>query len=377
MARIRVSACSLVVLVGCSPPDLGACVDRVDPELRASGWIDDPPTSLALTVEPNLRVVTVNVGNMHAHGRYALRMRWQAYEDHIGAKLRALAPDVIALQEVLPRDACMDGTEAWERDEEATCYRADERPDAVRRLLGDGYSIVCDEVSGVDCLAVHRDYGTIEGLAAGGYAPRWHGTFELPGDLALCDYLDRECFEKVAACDAESSIVTATIATVTGAAIEVVHVHPSAFGQACRERQLSQAFAWLRDAKERAPDRGIMMLGDWNLDPDRLNRPTEEVLYYSHVGPERLLREHDERDEDCARVPTGPFELGTLDRVTTDFAHGFCGVLHESQVPIGESRARGRLDDDFEHWDVFEDGRRDDRRMDHRAVVCDLWVSGP
>ena len=80
-----------------------------------------------------------------------------------------------------------------------------------------------------------------------------------------------------------------------------------------------------------------------------------------------------ERNSDCARVPTGPYDLGTLDHVTTDFARGFCAVQHPTHVPIGDDAARGRFDDAFGDWDVFEDGEDDDLRMDHATVICDLY----
>lgn len=168
-------------------------------------------------------------------------------------------------------------------------------------------------------------------------------------------------------------MVKARVLTAVGDEIQLVHMHPSAFGQACREHQLADGLRVVREAKEADPDVAVMVLGDWNLDPDRLNRPVEEVLYYSHVGPGQLLREHDERNEDCARVPTGPYDLGTLDHVTTDFARGFCAVQHPTHVPLGADRPRGRFDDEFGDWKVFEDGEDDDLRMDHATVICDLY----
>ncbi len=370
----RLAVLALVAAgTGCGPPTLAECMDRVDPVLRESGLVPEQPADLDLTVDPNLRVLTINVGNGLSETRYALRLSYQAYEDFVGAEIRALEPAIIGLQEVLPRETCLDDGEPWEKNQARTCYDSDQREDQVRRLVGPNYSIACDDIKSVDCLAVHVDFATIDGLDAGGYEPFWPGTTSLPAGFGRCDFTGKGCREKIAACDAESSVMEARLTTTSGAAIHVVHLHPSAFGQACREHQLSDAFRLLRDAKEAEPGVSLMMLGDWNMDPDRLNRPTEEILYYSHVGPDRMLREHDERDGDCARVPTGPFDLGTIDRVATDFAHGFCSVLHDTQVPLGASSPRGRLDAEFDEWGVFPKGEKDGGRSDHSAVRCDLY----
>lgn len=376
VSYLRPLALVLPLAAACGPPTVAECIDRVDPELRELGLVPEDPTDLSLTVEPTLRVMTINVGNGEDEGPYALRLTHQAYEDWVGSRIRALAPRIVALQEVLPRHTCVDDGEAWEDDARYTCFEADVREDQVRRLLGPDYSIVCDAVASVDCIGVHVDFGTIEGLAAGAYAPEWSGTLPFPEGFRRCDFVGNGCLEKRATCDRESSVMQARVVTALGDEIQVVHMHPSAFGQACREHQLADGLRVAREAKAADPDVKLMVLGDWNLDPDRLNRPVEEVLYYSHVGPGQLLREHDERDEECARVPTGPFDLGTLDHVTTDFARGFCAVQHPTHVPLGADAPRGRFDDDFGDWDVFEDGEEDDLRLDHATVICDLYAEG-
>lgn len=369
------SSVAVISLLGaaCEAPTLAECIDSIDPQLRELGLIAAEPESLELEVPPNVRFVSINVGNDKRTTRYALRLSYQTYEDFIAGRLAELQPDVVGVQEVLSRARCLEDGEPWEDDPERTCFDADEREDAVRRLLGPDYSIVCDAIESVDCVGVHVDFGTIEGLAPGGYEAAWSGTLPLPEGFDLCTFTENDCREKLAVCDAESSMMALTIETLAGPRIEAVHAHPSAFGQACREHQLADGFAALLDAQEEDPGLGIMMFGDWNLDPDRFNRPTEETLYYSHVGPGQSLHEHDERDESCVRVKTAPFGLGTLDRFVTDFARGFCSTLHDEHVPIGASEPRGRIDEEFDEWSVFPDGEDDESRIDHKTVVCDLY----
>jgi endonuclease/exonuclease/phosphatase family metal-dependent hydrolase len=371
--RVRlgpVSLCSLVLVAGCEPPTLSECIDRVDPELLELGLIAEPPKNLSLEVAPNLRLMTINVGNGSEDGRYALRLPWQSYEDHIGSQIRARRPDLVAVQEVLPRANC---DASSEDDPARTCFDHENRPDQIRRLLGEDYSILCDRDRQVDCIGVHVDFASVEGLTPGGYEPRWPDTMDLPADLDACDFLDGSCKEKFDRCDSESSIFSATIETVGGHRIRVVALHPAALGQSCRERQLSDAFTRAKTALAEDPPAKILMIGDWNTDPDRLNRPVEEILYYSHVGPGRLLREHDERNEDCARVPTSPNDFAAIDRVVTDFARGFCSTWHNEHVPIGGSEPRGRFDASFSDWSSLPKGRDDPTRLDHSAVDCDLY----
>src|SRR5690606_18696488 len=120
-----------------------------------------------------------------------------------------------------------------------------------------------------------------------------------------CDYMAGECTFKGKRCDTESSILWADVAVGPGFSerIRVVHLHPAALGERCREHQLARAF---EAAAAHWPDSNTLMLGDWNFDPERLVLPAEEALYYAYVGPDRRLHEHDERDSDCARVKTGP-----------------------------------------------------------------------
>lgn len=348
-------------------------MDRVDPDLRELDLVPDDPTSYALQVDANVRVMTINVGNNGRDEPYPLRLSYQAYEDFVAERIQALRPDVVGLQEVLPRHTCVDDGDAWETDSARTCFEVDEREDPVRRLVGPDYSIVCDDILQVDCVAVHIEFGQIEGLALGEYEPEWSGTLPLPDELEPCDYTKTECWEKLPRCDQESSMFELEIVQSGGRLIRVVHAHPAALGQACREHQLADGFRVLREAADEDADVELMMLGDWNFDPDRFNHAVEEMLYYSHVGPGRLMREHDERDEDCARVKTAPFDFGAFDRVLTNFAHGFCSVQHESHVPVGENEPVGRFDEEFEAFDVFPKGEDDPGRMDHRTVVCDLY----
>jgi endonuclease/exonuclease/phosphatase family metal-dependent hydrolase len=369
----------LVLGLGCEAPSVRECIERSDPDLLDLELVD-PDTGRLLPEYPaNLRILTINIGNGQLHGvdpnlrPYALRIHHQAYEDHLASRIQALRPAIVGLQEVLPRHTCLRAGLAWEDEPERTCFDPLGRDDAARRLLGPDYSIVCDSDASVDCLAVHVEFGEILGLPLGGYEPVWPASSGPPPGFRTCDYIANECQTKAAECDAESSLLWADVATVFGERIRVVHIHPSAIGDACRETQLEQAFGhatepWASETPEQPVH--TLMLGDWNMDPERLGQPVEELLYYAHIGPTRRLREHDERDHGCARVKTSPSNFATVDRVVSDFAKGRCRVFHDEQSSLGCAVPLGRFDAGFSLATLA--GEDLDDAMDHRGVVCDL-----
>lgn len=367
------------LLLGCDTPSVRECIERSDPDLLDRQLVDPETGRLLPEHPPNLRILTINVGNGRLHRLdpnlrpYALRIHHQAYEDHLASRIQALRPAIVGLQEVLPVHTCLRAGLGWEDEAQRTCYDPLARDHAARRLLGPDYSIVCDRDASVDCLAVHVEFGEIVGLPLGGYEPVWSASAGPPAGFQTCDYIAGECQTKAAECDAESSILWADITTVEGERIRVVHLHPSAIGDACRETQLEQAFGhatepWASETAEQPVH--TLMLGDWNMDPDRLGQPVEELLYYAHVGPTRRLREHDERDRECARVKTSPSDFATVDRVVSDFAKGRCRVFHDEHAGLGCTGPLGRFDAGF--WLAALAGEDWDDPMDHRAVVCDL-----
>jgi endonuclease/exonuclease/phosphatase family metal-dependent hydrolase len=421
-ARACVAAASL--FAGCQAPARD-CLDQAPPSWLSEGWID-ARGALAEGVTPNFRVLTINVGNSVTQaGPYSLRLAEQGYEDRIAAEIQALAPDIVGIQEVAPRAQCeiaaacpvhpdADGfcqAGAGYVCEPLTCTDVDARVDQVQRLLGPDYTILCaglsdGGISSVDCLGVRIGFGRVvdyhDGslVPAGAYLPEWGGdvpgewSFWRPPGFEACDFLAGECGFKRRACDAESSIMWADVVVGPGAdqgegeQMRVVHLHPSALGERCREHQLARAFE-AAAARWDQPNPRTLMLGDWNFDPERLVLPVEEALYYAYVGPTRPLHEHDERDSDCARVKTGPAiagqRPGALDRVVSDFAIGFCQVyngqrsaMHGTTLPRFDGGQRPSSLPDTNACDCCYAAEIADTAIDHAAVLCDLvWPDAP
>jgi hypothetical protein len=327
--------------------------------LVAAGCVD--PLEGIEPTEGNVRFLTLNVGNPDSdEPNYPLRLRDQSYEDHVAARIAALRPDVVALQEVLPAHTC----EAFEEnDPTRTCFEHEAREPAIRRLLGPDYSIVCDMRLEVECVGVHIEFGTIVGLEAGGIDLRGATTPALPGPA--CNYAEGACSQDL--CDAESTVSAVDVDTEWGR-MRVVHMHPNAsgftgdgifyLGNTCRRDQLEQGFSL---APEDVP---TLMLGDWNFDPDhRELYDPEATVWDGHVGVGRRFSDHGQRDGFGRRIPTVFEDPGGLaiDHVLTDFASGRCRVMRDP-----------RIDEGFDFLSLSTAGAYSGR-IDHTAVRCDLY----
>lgn len=421
---LRPLACAIAMLLcasACGPREPASCLEQAPPSWLADGLIT-PSGALAEGVAANFRVLTINVGNgVVDAGPYSLRLAHQGYEDLLASKIQALAPDIIGIQEVAPREQCEAAAacpvhpdadafcqaQAGYVCEQLSCTDAEARPDQVQRLLGPDYTILCaglDQggIDSVDCLGVRASFGRVidyhDGslLPAGTHVPKWgedapgQWSYWLPEGFTPCNYTAGECNFKGRDCDAEASVMWADVAVAPDyqAIIRVVHLHPAAIGDRCREHQLAKAFEAAAAGWSR-PSGYALMLGDWNFDPERLVLPVEEALYYAYVGPDRPLHEHDERDEHCARVKTGPHILGqrpaALDRVVSNFAVGFCQVyddrqssMHGTTLPRFDGGLRPDSLPDTQACNCCYAGDIRKTAIDHAAVLCDLhWPDAP
>jgi hypothetical protein len=288
-------------------------------------------------------VLTYNIGNGLKEEPYPLRIRDQSYEDYVGERIREEAPDIVLLQEVLSPTHC---AEFEETDPTRTCYAWEDRPAAAQRLLGDEYTIACDANMHVECIGVRIDFGTIDSLEPGEFGLEAALTEELPGPP--CDYLSGDCNGRRGDCDAESSISTVVVSTATRK-IRIVHAHPTAIGETCLEKQVTQSFDLVDDLP-------TVIGGDWNFDPTRLTDAIPASIWFDWVGEGQRFHSHDGRREQCRLDRTSAGQNASLDRVATDFAEGGC---HAWDAP--------RLDDGFDYETL------DGNPIDHFAVLCDLY----
>jgi len=314
-----------------------------------------------------LKVLTYNIGNADGTDpRYPLRLADQAYEDFVGARIRALDADLVFLQEVLPPHTCAAFTES---DARRTCFDAANRPAPVQRLLGDGYSVVCDMRLQVECIGVKRKFGTIRGVAPGGFQLMGAETPALP--LPSCSYAGGECDDTK--CDAEATVSAIDVDTASSGAMRVVHLHPNApgegaggfyLGESCRRQQLVQAFDGL--VKSGVPN---VVAGDTNLDLGVFASEAETALWEAQVGAGKRFTDHGHVSTSGDFYPTRRVSIPVaIDKVLTDAFTGSCTVQGANES-AGSDPGTKTLDDGFD-FSTLVGGVA--RRIDHLAVVCDL-----
>ena len=314
--------------------------------MKCASWLALPIglglTTCAPPLPPSIEftVLQANVGNakLSCGDDYIYKLCDVDVEQRIAAQIAQLAPDVVVLQEVVP-DALCDGF--VEGDATKVCdpvHRAGE-PSQVRRLLGDGYDIACDERNGYECIGV-RSAGRVRPAGAYRTAP----VVEVDGVV----------------CDPGFSVGSRPI-VVRDSTVVVVVGHPHSTQPACRAAQVRQIFTAADDADvglvggETQP---AIVAGDMNLDPFNfgLNAVDESVdVWSAHVY------EVDDADPGdfvyasgpTERRPPWPTSTTLLDQVLD---HVVVRGLEGSCVTLGEAEGTTRLDGG--------------EGCDHRALSC-------
>jgi hypothetical protein len=306
--------------------------------------------SVALCACPNedparepFTLLQANVGNtlLACQEGYIFKLCEVSVENAIRDNIAQLRPDVIALQEVLPDEAC---ASIDEQDRQLVCHpdhagEGDSATTQIERLLGDAYETACDERNGYECVAVRKD----------GPVSR-DGAYVTPPPV---DSDDEET------CDDGFTIGVQPL-LIAGAAVTLVNGHPqSGFIGRCRRKQLEQAFA------VEAPNGGTVLLsGDWNLDPFRDTDESAD-LWVNNVDVPftegKPFRYHSGPHEKNPPFPTTRNVLftGTLDHV----ASSSNGAIIGGCTTLGEAPGTERLD-----------GADGGNGCDHRALSCDLNV---
>ncbi len=322
-----------------------------------------------------VRVLTYNIGHPDADlPNYALRLRDQDYEDYMGEQIRGLGADIVLHQEVLSPTHCATFEET---DPAYTCFDNASRPPPIRRILGDDYTIVCDQRRHVECIGVRVDFGTIDGVDPGDFVIDAADTPPLP--LAECDWAAGTCNDTN--CDGESTVSAVTVTTAF-APLRVVHLHPNAAGvdandnvytgAPCRSLQLQQAFEGVDGFGDQplVTDDATLVAGDFNMDPVRLASDDEEALWSRNVGAGNRFTDLSPVDANGNQHATRRAGLGlAIDHVLADRATGACTVWGDDM--IGTDPGTLPLDDGFD-FSTKPDGEFWIDRADHFAISCDL-----
>lgn len=168
----------------------------------------------------------------------------------------ALAPDIVAIQEIFHAPNCLEIPEAHHAG--FICEEWAPGDDTViTRVLGPDFQVACHQGRPDKCLAVRRDVGRFRGCQDG----------FCPDGLAGGVTED---------CGGGTRIGRGVIDLAAGESLTVVNIHGTSGAtvedQNCRVEQFEQVFVDLRDGSGTPAANGLrnIVLGDLNTDPGRL-----------------------------------------------------------------------------------------------------------
>lgn len=205
--------------------------------------------------------------------RYGDGLAWLPSIANTTAFFATLKPDLVAFQEIFHPGDCptvpTDGGTGFLCDS----WRAGD-PTVAQQVLGAGYQVACHLGKPDKCVGVKRSFGTIAGCAS---------------DLCL----DGLAGSKIDGCGGGSRVGRGVIDLASGGTLTVVSVHGtsglSTDDQGCRVKQIDQIFVDFGlgegPAAKGAP---LLILGDFNTDPDRLApADASAVRWRNFVGPRK------------------------------------------------------------------------------------------
>jgi hypothetical protein len=269
--------------------------------------------------------MTINIGNSDWDcTSYKWKLCKKAVEQHLTENIQIVQPEIITLQEVLAPWQCEDVNET---DSTKVCSEPQNVPQ-IRRLLGDGYSILCEPNRQYECFGVRKDVGEIEGCPRGGlcYSAR--------------TYLPPQ------GCDPGFSISAITVKLDGGTVFDLANAHPSSTSASCRAEMFLQAFVGDDASPPIVQNERVLIMGDFNIDPWR--EKDESVDTWNLVVEKGWAGRRYQYHSGIAETDPPHYTLffvvrRTLDFAASNFASGVFEVLGETP---GTSRFDGGAGND-------------------------------
>jgi hypothetical protein len=348
---------ALGMAAGCSE-DEPVWVDPVEDLERWPGIeVDSPPLDLVSDLpevaESPFTFLAANIGNVDVFrcATMAFNLCGIESEDAFAETVARLRPDIVALSEVPTPAQCaaLGEVEPWHICHPDHIAAHGGEQEAVRRMLGDGYTIACNVGAGFECVGARVGRAAIAGCAEGALCRDGARTSPTPDG---CD---------------DGFSVSAVSAEVADLTLDVVNVHPKSGNSdadaECRLGVLRPAF----EDDHPDPIRALPMTlvgGDFNFDPYSQDPERADVAWWNGLvggvfgDPERPFWYHSGIAEHNPPYPT-LFGTLVLDHVVSNALTGTC-------VTLGAAPGTAPADRDA--------GDNIAERFDHRALYCLLGL---
>lgn len=342
--------------------DAGEDANDVDDNLLEE-WpgqqIDDDPLGLDWDMpeaDDGLDVLVANVGNVDVLrcNNVDFNMCWVEQEEIVADQIAWRSPDLILLQEVLVPEQC-DELDEGDVDDDHVCHRDHDfdEPAQVRRLVGDDYTIACDDQNGYECVAAKVGVASIEDCDDG----------ELCWDLARAG-------DEIDGCDPGFTVSAVTV-DYDGTLFDVVNVHPPSDApgvddpQQCRHDYFDKFFG---DDAPLIEQELVFVGGDFNFDPYRDSESNPEVeLWRQHVS---TSFEQTSDDPDQFAYHSGIVEhdppYWTILLMSRTWDHAISNGLKGRCVTLGAHPGEPAID-------LFHGNEGE--RLDHLALQCRLAIA--
>lgn len=257
-------------------------------------------------------ILSANLGNLNLGCRNVLnKLCYIDVEERIKNNIRLLRPDIVILQEVLAPWQC---AQINETNTNKVCSQAQLIPQA-RRLMGDEYTIACNNRNEFECIGIHKELGEILGCAVGSYCTNARTVAEIPD------------------CDNGFTISSVTVKLRNGFIFDLLNAHPPSTKVDCRTKMLSMALSDSQSSGILTQD-FVLLAGDFNLDPWRDNDESSTFWndFVAKGWAHKQFNYHSGIAEQDPPLKTSHlFSDRTVDFLLSNFAKGICYTLGESQ----------------------------------------------
>jgi endonuclease/exonuclease/phosphatase family metal-dependent hydrolase len=276
-------------------------------------YVDMSMESLPVKIRDNqISFLTANLGNSNLRcQKYFWKLCIPEVERRITEEISNLQPDIVVFQEILSSPLC---EESGFHDNGVCELNSRMQSEQISRLLGEGYTIVCDSNQHMQCIGVKSKFARV---------------LDCPLD---CVCMNGRTIPIIENCNQNFTIFAVSIETKNQKQIDLVNVHLNSRSDTCREKMFVELF---NPQNEILVNSEILIAGDFNIDLYKSNKQSSIVIEQLLLT-KKDFHMHEVLDDDFEPITTfqfGPYQR-TLDYIFSNFLIGEVVALGASDKTI-------------------------------------------